>query len=355
MWRDQPRPAPREHDEHDLQTLLPLLTTAQRTWLLEAVALADADHPWVARRLQAPRRRGIPGVRSGSAGALVARRPNRALADRRRPGRSTSERRARYALGVCANPPVTDFVAGGYLLVQPYHPPQGRPPSMMPADLLPSPLLTSSSCLAEILPSEWAFGTWLPAVSREERERSASAWGIPANAIDGLIAWAAERVREGRVLHDDAFADVEVAREFAATFLPRRRDVRLLGLGLRREQVAEYLRDVARRDEVAFHGCGAPNGVRDGVARGLPLETGGQDLGYEVTDVVLGQARDSWLCFPVQHQIRDELAIRPGSNGLLQSYEEAARVAEWCATNDVGCGPSVWRAWRIVEYDVAPR
>ena len=207
--------------------------------------------------------------------------------------------------GVRSSPLVTDFVAGGYLLVQPYLPPEGRPPDMMPADLLPSPLLTSSSCLAEILPSEWAFGTRLPAVSREERERGASLWGIPIAAIDGLTAWAGERVRGHRVLQHDAFADVEVAREFAAAFLPPRREVRLLGLGLRRDQVADYLRAVERRDELAFRGCGAPNGVRDGVERGLALEAGGRDLGFEVANVVLGQARESWLCFHVQIQVRD--------------------------------------------------
>jgi hypothetical protein len=47
MWRDLPRPPPREHDVRDFETLLPLVPAEERAWLQKAVALVDARHPWL--------------------------------------------------------------------------------------------------------------------------------------------------------------------------------------------------------------------------------------------------------------------------------------------------------------------
>jgi hypothetical protein len=247
----------------------------------------------------------------------------------------------------------SDFVSGGYFLVQPFLPPPDRHPQFMPSSS-GSPLLTLSQCLAEILPDEWAFMTWLPTPTRESRESGAREWGIPSAAIDELVAWAIAQVEGGRVHHHDSFADVETAREFAARYV-RLPGVRLVGLGLSGDLVAQYLRDVERQSEVAGGMRGGPNGVHDAVARWVLMEPGGRALGYEVLDVVLGESRHSWHCHDVERQMADEFGIRPGALGLFERYVDAVRVADWCNDNEVGCGPAVWRAWRVEEYDLEGR
>lgn len=253
-----------------------------------------------------------------------------------------------------AEPLAADFVSGGYVLVQPYVPAPDRPPGFMPSGLVGSPVITLAQCMAEILPDEWAFGTWLPLPTRPQREAGAAEWGIPASRIDELVTWSAESIREGHVLHHDAFADVESARKFAARFLSHRHEVRLIGLGLHRNLVDDYLRDVEIHAEITPGFPGGPNGVRDGVARGVALAVGGSGLGYEVLDVKLGESNHSWHCYHTEQQIADACGAVSGAHGLIQDYEDALRVATWCSAN-VKCPPNVWRAWRVEEYDLEGR
>ena len=46
LWH-KGRPEIRERDHQDFAALLPTLTTAQRTWLREALAAIDAEHAWL--------------------------------------------------------------------------------------------------------------------------------------------------------------------------------------------------------------------------------------------------------------------------------------------------------------------
>lgn len=247
-----------------------------------------------------------------------------------------------------SEPLAAEFVSGGYVLVQPYVPPPGRPPGFMPAGLVSSPAITLAQCMAEILPNEWAFKWWLPIPTRAEREDGAAVWGIPTSSIDELVSWSDECIREGHLLHHDAFADVETARKFAARFLSHRHEVRLVGLGLHRKLVDDYLRDVETHAEITPGFRGAPNGVRDGVARGVALAVAGSGLGYEVLNVKLGESNHSWHCHHIEQQIADECRVVSGAHGLIQDYEEALRVATWCSANVNP--PNVWRAWRVEEY-----
>lgn len=47
-WRSS-KPPRRPHDEVDFEAMLPHLSDAQREWLRDAIALAEADHPWLPR------------------------------------------------------------------------------------------------------------------------------------------------------------------------------------------------------------------------------------------------------------------------------------------------------------------
>jgi len=246
--------------------------------------------------------------------------------------------------------PLDAFVAGGYLLGQPFEPPPDRPPEWVPADLVAPTMWTLATCMAEILPAEWAFMTWLPTPTRKQREDGAALWGIDAAVVDALVAWAHEQVREGRVLRHHVFVDVATAREFATRFLPHRSNFKLVGLGLRSEVATGFLLEVATHGDVSPGYKGAPNGVRDGVERGVPLEPGGTVIGYEVLDVALGQPRCSWHCNHVEHRVLERLGVRAKPDGFLASLDDAERVANFCRSERVGCGSGLWRAWRVAEY-----
>ncbi len=252
------------------------------------------------------------------------------------------------------DPPLDEFVSGGYFLIQPFVPSPDRHAIYFPSDLVQPPVVTLSPCLAEVVPDEWACSNWLPLISQEYRESCAAEWGIPSHIVAELFTWCLQRVEEGQILHHDAFADLETAREFALRFLPPRSDVRLLGIGLHRDLQEGLFRAVESEGAAKFGpGWGAPNGVLEGVRRRLPLATGGQHLGYEVLDIAFGEQRHSWLCHGLERRMHDEQGVRLLPGGLISTYDQACRVAAHCDDPANHCERGVWRAWRVVNYDFA--
>jgi hypothetical protein len=124
---------------------------------------------------------------------------------------------------------------------------------------------------------------------------------------------------------------------------------------LRSDVAAGFLLEVATHGEVSPGYEGAPNVVRDGVERGVALEPGGTDIGYEVLDVALGRPSCSWHCNHVEHQVLERLGVRAKPDGLLESLDDAERVATFCRDERVGCGTGLWRAWRVAEYALDDR
>jgi hypothetical protein len=250
--------------------------------------------------------------------------------------------------------PIEEFVSGGYFLAQPFTPHPETRPQYFPADLVQAPVITVSPCLAEVLPDDCVIDigwTRYPPLRTEDRAEVAADWGIAAEAIDDVARWSAGQHRHGRLLHDDAFADVDVAREFARRFLSSTTEVKLLGIGLHRSLVADFLDTVQQRREIAPGHVGAPNGVRDGVARGGALAAGGRPLGFEVLDVAFGESRHSWHCHGLEREMHDRLGVDLLPGGLIERYEDAVRIAESCDSPELGCESGVWRAWVVVEYD----
>jgi hypothetical protein len=53
---------------------------------------------------------------------------------------------------VTVEPPLSEFVAAGWFIVQPLVPAPDRAAIYLPNDIVPSPVLTISPCLATMLP-----------------------------------------------------------------------------------------------------------------------------------------------------------------------------------------------------------
>lgn len=253
-----------------------------------------------------------------------------------------------------AEPPVEEFVTGGYFLVQPFTRHPESPPEFLPPDVVRPPVITVAPCFATVLPSQGLIdlgGRMLDATDRVECEVAAAAWGIPPAQADEVVQWMGERRERGGIHCADAFAHPDVAREFTRRFVPASIDARLLGIGLHRSTAPAFLEAVRRDAGLGPGVAGPPNGVLNAVVSGRPLVCGGRRLGYDVLDVAHGQGRHSWHCHHHERRVRDQWGIRLGAGGMIERFDDAVRIAAACDAQELGCEPGVWRAWIVVEYD----
>ena len=60
----------------------------------------------------------------------------------------------------------------------------------------------------------------------------------------------------------------------------------------------------------------------------------------------------SWLCNSLERDAAEQLGVTPNSNGLIDLYDDADRVAEYANRDDVTTEPGLWLPWLIVQYPI---
>ena len=158
-------------------------------------------------------------------------------------------------------------VAGGYLLVH-----RGDTPGV-------EGYLSASECLACQFPGYWALA-WAD-VDVEERRELLAHWGADPVGLPALVAAATDAFEAGRIGWPAVFASLKTARKFASRHHVTHPTLTLIGLGLPRDRVEEFIAD---GEDDGFTASGAH--VRPGAAavdpRVIPMGTSFVVEGYGV-------------------------------------------------------------------------
>lgn len=222
-----------------------------------------------------------------------------------------------------------DFIAGGYFLTRPVE----RNDQFMAADLLPEHTLTLSSCLTDPALEFW----W-----NHENVAEAADFGVPSDRWPDLIAWYLDQF-ESRIGAPGVAYETSVTREFVNRFVPDPAGLVILGCGLDPESAARLITECRTAPDQGEYG------VFEMVEKSLSMEAGGILRGFEVVSYEYG-LEHSWLCNSLQGDVNEELGIAPNDMGLLDTFEEAATVAEYVNRDEVGAEPGLWLPWLVVEY-----
>ena len=115
----------------------------------------------------------------------------------------------------------------------------------------------------------------------------------------------------------------------------------------------QFLDDVAAglhrlHVDAGFKGDG-PAGVTELLERREFLAQGGTTLGYELLGMDVPPLT-SWVVNALPLLVQDRLRISVNENGLIDSFQDAARAAEFISSPDVPSEPFSWTPWLIVEY-----
>lgn len=203
----------------------------------------------------------------------------------------------------------------------------------MSADLLPPTLVTLSGCLGG-----HAFEFWW----NTENVDGAGEFGVPEERYSELIEWYREQFERSLGAPDVAFTRA-VIDQFVALFVGEASSLVVLGCGLSSEHASMLEVHQTPEDRGEY-------GVFEMLQRNLPLEAGGRVLGFEPMSYEYG-LEHSWLCNSLEREVHAELGVSPDpETGLLRTYEDGVRVAEYLSRDDVGAEPGTWLPWLVVEY-----
>ena len=144
----------------------------------------------------------------------------------------------------------------------------------------------------------------------------------------------------------DQLRTLDTGRELLRRFPISRNGWRLLGLGLRRNNAASFVAPYAPRHENEF-----PPSIAEAISKGIALDPAGHIIGYEVLAWEVNNFH-SWFCSLSEKDVSQELAIAPGPEGLLESYDDAVRVAAAAVRpHDAAPFGSIdWYPWAVVNY-----
>jgi hypothetical protein len=240
-----------------------------------------------------------------------------------------------------------EYVCGGYFIVRTAN--SAGPVEfceICKAKLPPGEILTMSTCLTVTLPHNWSY-QWVN-VTDEERRRRAQFWGLAESDLNDFIKWTTERQRAGEIGYPNVLRTLDTARDLLRRFPISRNGWNLLGLGLWRDNAASFVAEYApiRENELL------PD-IAEAVSRELALDPSGQVIGYEVLAWEVNGFH-SWFCSLSNQDVSQELGIRPGPNGLLESYDDAVKIASAAVRphDAAPFGSVAWYPWAVISYPV---
>ncbi len=204
-------------------------------------------------------------------------------------------------------------------------------------------------------------------MSDEDRRRSlAIQVGATLETVKQIATWVGEKWKSNELEWMNVFTSVGLARAFLRKFFPSSTELVIIGVGLHKEKVQEFLAYGHEHNTQMIHsgitrqpwheGEGA-YGIYDVILPQQQLELGGTPLGFELLGYYTGSFT-SWLIHSLVDEIFREVGIRPNAVGLLETFEEAQKCAAYVApTGRVkegagGVEPGWWAPWLIVQYPI---
>lgn len=227
---------------------------------------------------------------------------------------------------------LTNFYSGGYFLIRAHHPewPQFN------YELLPAAPISLSVRVCPRVRVHWG---WIPG----DRE-GARVFGIPETKLDECLEWCAREYDTDMDMWS-MFYSPAAARRFIRRFDLPTENLYLIGAGLPIHLEAQDWR--------AFYDEKEDYGIEKRIHQQLPIEEGGQSIGFEVVSFEGGDLSNSWLCSGLEKDMHDLFGIRPNAFGLIDTLEDAIKVYTWIKEDEMKgtrAEPEPYDVWLLLNY-----
>lgn len=227
------------------------------------------------------------------------------------------------------------FYSGGYFLIR-VNPHEWKE---LESDLIPDLVFSLSGCLCPKFKVSWG---WKPG-----NKLLALKFGIPLTQLEAFVDWCQTDYMKMMDMWS-MFYTPDDARQFINRFNVDRKNLYIIGTAL--PQTIEETEWQEINDE-------PPYGIEKRIAQHLPIEAGGELLGYEVVSFEYANYGHSWLCHYLHEDVNRIFGIRPNKYGLFANLEDAMTVLKWI--QDGGDGGRAhhppYDVWQLTSYPLEAR
>lgn len=228
-----------------------------------------------------------------------------------------------------------DFFVGGYFLVQGFQ----SADWMKNKTLLPAKFWTVSNCICEIYPDTWIF-SWASNSANDYQK----ILKLEEEGFKSLQAWADELMTKDELGWPNVFLNITTAKQFYVQYLRHLPDIELLSIALSEPYLIEFI-----EENKSGPGIGE-GGVYKKLQQRQLLENSAIARGFEILGDEYGGQFHSFVCNSLETDYKERLNISLNQNGLIDSYEDAIKAANYTNLDEVGAEPVLWQPWLISEY-----
>jgi hypothetical protein len=198
-----------------------------------------------------------------------------------------------------------------------------------PQDLLPDEIISLESEFCPKFHLSWAWG-------RPKSPEQALDFGIDETKWDELQQWCTDH-HGADIEVWSMFRSTNAIRQFIKQFISesKQNGLTIVGVGLHQSCEDDWKEPYYDNE-----------GVEIRIPQNLPMETGGQVLGFDIASYAHGNFDHTWLSHGHYRDLFQEFGIRPGKYGLLQTREEAIQARDYTDAHD----GYVYEYWLLVEY-----
>lgn len=203
----------------------------------------------------------------------------------------------------------------------------------LPKGTCPDPIMSLSQCVCSRFELAWGWNPPFP--------QKAVDFGIPMNEYEAFAAWCQGNSEIG---WPGMFYSLGAARRAVTRFRIVSENLFLIGVGFSRDMEA-----------AGWRGSGShaqDDAVSQQIAQNVPLELCGDVLGHEVVSFEFGDFGHSWLCSGIH---KEPFGFSLNSRGLINNYQDARRVYDWIAEDDMQgsrAEPEPYYIWLLVSYSL---
>lgn len=217
-----------------------------------------------------------------------------------------------------------DYYSAGYFLIR-----KSKRRSWLdePIGLVPDEIISLEVEFCPKFYLSWGWGS-------DDRSEALN-FGIDESKWDEFEKWCADHYSY-EIEVWSMFRSTNAARRFIETFIPKTKqdELTIIGIGLHKSCMGDWQEP---------HGS---EGVELRILQQLPMESGGQILGFDIASYAHHNFDHTWFSHGHHVGVFEELGIRPGRFGLLQTREEAILARDYTDAHD----GYTYEYWLLVEY-----